>query len=341
MRHRIDPDTAAAMAKKALVLMAQKTIPFYWEKYLVWFGYLLGVNRDPETDIGRATDQGRLLSEKDVLDEILHTQHFTSDYRDKLKAFTAQLKNAGDRNEVHKIVADLMLDTVAVLQAGEQLKEHLAETTPKSGEPKPSLNEGRQKALADTVTSSKNRKAFDGQVETFLKVFREKGACFSVAMMDIDSFQQFNDRYGHPMGERVLKFLGALLADGMGEEDFMAPCGEGKFIILLAGASLEKAGLFVENVRKSLDGEQLIYAKTGQALGKITLSAGVSAVREGDTEETLVKRADDALYVAKQSGRNMVTSEVHLPGRDEEVKYRSRSHIHRHPSKPRGLPINP
>ena len=351
MVHRIDSDSIYAMTKKTLVMMTQKKIPFYWEYYLVWFAYFLGVNKDLEADIDRIKKEGGQFSEevhrdlyakhfgKDtryksvqdaqngiqtilhhVLDEILHTQHFTSDYRDKLEGFTKQLKKAGDLDDIHKVVAHLMLDTVAVIQASDRLKENLAESIRKSEKLQRDLEEAQREILIDPLTLLNNRKAFDKQISTCLKGFQEKGTDFTLLMMDIDSFKQFNDRYGHQLRDNILKLLGALLSKEQKGKDFVARYGGEEFVILLEGTALEKGCLVAENIRKSLDGLQLKSVKTGQSLGKITISAGVSAVRESDTVESVVKRADDALYLAKQSGRNNVKSEIDLSQHNEMNK---------------------
>ena len=348
MVHRIDSDSIYAMTKKTLGMMTQKKIPFYWEYYLVWLAYFLGVHKDLEADIDRIKKEGGQFTEevhrdlyakhfgKDtgrksvqdaqsgiqqilhhVLDEILHTQHFTSGYRDKLEGFTKQLKKAGDLDDIHKVVAHLMLDTVAVIQASDRLKENLAESIRKSEKLQRDLEEAQREILIDPLTLLNNRKAFDKQISTCLKGFQEKGTDFTLLMMDIDSFKQFNDQYGHQLGDKILKLLGALLSNELKGKDFVARYGGEEFVILLNGTSLEKACLVAENIRKSLDGLQLKSVKTGQSLGKITISAGVSTVRKSDTVEFLVKRADDALYLAKQSGRNNIKSELDLSEQNE------------------------
>jgi diguanylate cyclase len=343
MQHRIDQDTAATMAKKTLMMMSKREIPLFLENYLVWFAYSIGVNPDLDADIKRIIQEGSHFSEevnldlfkrhfgtdtrlkkiedtqkkiqvimKDVLDGILHTQNFTSDYRDKLTGFTTQLNDAKNLDEVHKVVTDLMLVTVAVIHDSEQLKEHLVQTTIKSENLQKDLEKAQQEVLIDPLTQLLNRKAFDGKIRTYMKAFREEGVGFSVVIMDIDHFKQFNDLHGHLLGDQVLRFMGSLLSREIKGKDFVARYGGEEFIILLSGTPLEMAHVVADNIRKSLDGFQLKYIKTGQLLGKISVSAGVSAVREGDTEESLVSRADDAMYVAKQSGRNNVKSELYL-----------------------------
>ncbi len=354
MRHLLDKDMVAAAAQKTLVMMTQRNIPFYLENYLVWFGHFLGANAALDEDIDSIIKKGRQFSEevyldlfakhfgkdarnqsgpdspkeiqkilRSVLDEILHTQDFTSEYRDKLTLFTAQIEDAGGLDEVHKVVADLMRATVTAIQASERLKDHLAETTLKYEELERKLGEAQQEILVDPLTLLNNRRAFDRKILTYLEGFQKQGAVFCVLMMDIDSFKQFNDQCGHLMGDKVLKFLGTLLSKEIKGKDFVARFGGEEFVILLGGASLEKACLAAESIRKSLDGVQLKFVKTGQVLGKITISTGVAAARKGDTEASLIKRADDALYLAKRSGRNNIKSERDLSGLDRSAEITS------------------
>lgn len=345
MRYPIDKDTVMAVAKKALLLMSQHEIPLNPENYWVWFDYAMGVNRELEDDINRIIQEGGRFSDeinngiylghfgsnepnlkvvedaqkeiqrilRDVLDEILHTQNFTSDYRDKLTGFTMELKDARDMGAIHRIVSDLMQVTVEVIQASEQLKEHLTETTSKSENLQKELEKAQHEILIDPLTTLYNRKAFDRKISNYLKAFQESGSDFSLVLIDIDFFKRFNDQHGHLLGDQVLMFMGSLLSRELKGRDFVARYGGEEFVILMERTSLENACIVADKIRRSLDGIQLKYVKTGEALGKISISAGVSVVRENDTVESLLKRADDALYLAKRSGRNNVKSELDLP----------------------------
>lgn len=345
MRHHIDKDNITAVARKVLLMMSKYEIPLYPENYMVWFDYVIGANKEMETDINRIIRDGGPFSDeindelyqrhfgnddsrlkmvadaqkeiqkilKDVLDEILYTQDFTSDYRGKLEGFTAQLKEVKELDEIHEIVANIMHVTVEVIQASEQLKEHLAETTSKSEKLQHDLDRAQHEILIDPLTSLYNRKAFDKKIATYIKAYRDAGNIFSLVMADIDYFKQFNDQHGHQMGDQVLKFMGALLSKELKGKDFVGRYGGEEFVILMEGASLDNACIVADKIRKSLTGVQLKYIKTGQVLGKITISAGVATMRDNDTAESLVKRADDALYLAKQNGRNNVKSELDMP----------------------------
>jgi diguanylate cyclase len=345
MRHHIDKDNVNAVARKVLMMLSEYKISLYPENYLVWFDYVIGANKDLEKDINRIISDGKCFSDeineelylkhfgnddsqlrlvataqkeiqkilKDVLDEILYTHHFTADYRDKLEGFTAQLKEEKELDEIHEIVSEIIHVTVEVIQASEQLKEHLEETASKSEKLQHELKRAQHEILIDPLTSLYNRKAFDKQISNFMKTFQDEGKLFSLVMIDIDHFKKFNDQHGHLMGDQVLKFMGRLLSKELKGKDYVGRYGGEEFYILMEDASMDNAFIVAEKIRKSLTGFQLKYVETGQALGRITISAGVAAVKNNDTAESLIKRADDALYLAKQSGRNSVKSERDLP----------------------------
>jgi diguanylate cyclase len=343
MRHQMPKDQIAQVAKNVMLTLAERKIPMVPENHLVWFDYFAGFTEELEADINRVIEKGIPFSDeinreiyqkhfgddkneellknaqkaiqqllKDVLDEILYTQTFTTEYREKLKGVTVQLEAAKEISEIRKVVSDLMMATVEVIHASEFLKERLDETTHKSESLQWELHKAQQEILFDQLTNLYNRKAFEKRIQEYLKAYNEGGKFFSVVMLDVDHFKQFNDRHGHQLGDQVLRFVGAFLNKELKGKDFAARFGGEEFVILLAGTSADKAVLVANNIRKSLADVQLRHVKTGIVLGRITISSGVSAVRKEDTVESLVKRADDALYLAKQSGRNNVKSEYDI-----------------------------
>jgi diguanylate cyclase len=336
MKCQLDREAITVVVKKVLPVMRQRNIPASPDNYFIWFEYVIGDNKELVEDINRIIKEGGIFSEEvnnalyqkyfgkdkglkliedtqkilgEFLDEILYTNNFTSDYRNKLKGFTTQLEKVNDLEEVQKVVADMMLVTVEVIKASEQLKERLDETTSKSENLEKELEKAQLEILIDSLTEMYNRKAFDKKLCEFMDVFQKEKKFFSLIMIDIDHFKHFNDHYGHQLGDQVLKFMGSFLSKELKGKDFAARYGGEEFTILLMGTSVENAYTVADNLRKNLSGVQLKYVKTGQVLGKITISAGIAAIREGDTPESLVHRADKALYLAKQNGRNNVKTE--------------------------------
>jgi len=131
-------------------------------------------------------------------------------------------------------------------------------------------------------------------------------------MVDIDFFKRFNDTYGHRVGDEVLQMVAATLRECVKGGDFPARIGGEEFVILLPDTNLEQACDVAEFVRIRMSRKRLLLARTGENVGQITVSQGTAAMKASDTEESLLDRADRALYSAKKSGRNIVKSEIDL-----------------------------
>jgi diguanylate cyclase (GGDEF)-like protein len=161
----------------------------------------------------------------------------------------------------------------------------------------------------DALTGLCNRQALDESLENYLALHHRYGQTFSLAVFDLDAFQQINNEHGHLHGDRVLKQVAALLDESARETDLIARLGGEEFIAVLPGADLAGAGVFAERIRQMIDSRS-----------PVTLSAGVATVEQGDDSKSLLTRADSALYAAKAAGRNRVfchTGQNVLPCQNE------------------------
>lgn len=132
-------------------------------------------------------------------------------------------------------------------------------------------------------------------------------------MVDIDNFKEINDAYGHPIGDRVLLAVAHKCRSLIRQEDFIARYGGEEFVIVLPYASLRNAIKKAKLICKAISDTRysLEDVKAGHVL-RITVSIGVSIFQAGDTDKTLIDRADQALYIAKRTGKNRVVSENEL-----------------------------
>jgi diguanylate cyclase (GGDEF)-like protein len=128
---------------------------------------------------------------------------------------------------------------------------------------------------------------------------------FVILMSDIDHFKQFNDSYGHQVGDLVLRETASVLKNSVRHSDVVARYGGEEMIILLRGTGLKEGLIVAEKLRKNVESRDV---KDASSSYKITISIGVAAFKAGDDVEKLIKRADDALYKAKATGRNRVCS---------------------------------
>jgi diguanylate cyclase (GGDEF)-like protein len=122
-------------------------------------------------------------------------------------------------------------------------------------------------------------------------------------MADIDNFKNINDTYGHHMGDEFLKAVEDVLKDNTREEDLAARIGGDEFVILLPQTSLKEALNIAERIKESVEGISILSENNIN-----TLSIGAAVLNNDDNSESLLKKADDALYKAKEKGRNRVES---------------------------------
>jgi diguanylate cyclase len=134
----------------------------------------------------------------------------------------------------------------------------------------------------------------------------ETGAPLCVAMVDIDHFKKFNDTHGHQFGDKVIKLVARQLSDQSRAEDFAARYGGEEFALIMKNISGGDAFKILDRIRQSIGNKALKKRETGEIIGSIMVSCGVSTFNMGESLEGFVERADSALYKAKQSGRNRV-----------------------------------
>jgi len=167
-------------------------------------------------------------------------------------------------------------------------------------------------ATIDELTGLYNRRAlFSRLVEEHSRVERYKEN-FSLMIFDIDDFKQVNDTYGHQVGDAILKNLAHFLKGNLRTSDFISRFGGEEFIAILPSTEMEKARRVAEKMRHLL-GKKVFEDKKGAVKIKITVSIGISQCTPGDTVDNLIKRADDALYMAKNDGKNAIFTEADLP----------------------------
>ncbi|MCL2478122.1 MAG: diguanylate cyclase [Treponema sp.] len=164
--------------------------------------------------------------------------------------------------------------------------------------------------LIDPLTNIRNRRSFNDRLNTeWRRCLREK-APLSFLMIDVDKFKDYNDTYGHPQGDTLLKTLAMIFeSSARRPADIIARLGGEEFGLLLPNTSLKPATEIAENIRESVEALRVLTAD-GRTDTKITISIGVAAIvpTEDLHAEDLICKADENLYMAKASGRNRVCS---------------------------------
>ena len=165
------------------------------------------------------------------------------------------------------------------------------------------LEEQRQKALVDPLTGLPNRAAWSERLEHEVGQWQQHGNTLLLAMLDLDHFKHINDNYGHLAGDKVLKIIATVLRKRLRGTDFIARFGGEEFVLLMPATALVAGVKLLESLRAAI--EACPFHFKGEPV-TITASIGVSAFKAGEHSDLVLKRADQALYRAKNAGRNRV-----------------------------------
>ncbi|MCC6992492.1 MAG: diguanylate cyclase [Acidobacteria bacterium] len=193
---------------------------------------------------------------------------------------------------------------VAVRQTAEA--KHYEKLTSRVQSLEQSLVKAKAEAATDALTQLPNRGAFDLALREWVSRAARENRPFTVAMVDLDDFKRINDTYGHPVGDRVIVAAAQLLRGGVTEGEFASRFGGEEFALLLQTATAAKAR---DRITALLDRLPPSYGFEHDGVTRfvsVTFSGGVTGYVTGDTPESVIKRADEALYDAKRRGKKRV-----------------------------------
>jgi diguanylate cyclase (GGDEF)-like protein len=155
-------------------------------------------------------------------------------------------------------------------------------------------------ATTDKLTGAYNRTKFQEIIDREMERVKRHNQALSMIIFDIDHFKAVNDSYGHSAGDYVLKTIADIVRENIRKIDYFVRWGGEEFMIISSETNLDDAYALAERIRA------IVENYTFEAVGKITVSFGVTEFKENDTENSFVKRADNAMYLAKRKGRNLV-----------------------------------
>jgi len=161
-------------------------------------------------------------------------------------------------------------------------------------------------SVTDKLTGLANRRKLETSLQSEILRARRYGKMFSVILLDVDHFKAVNDTYGHQTGDTVLIELSTLLTSNARETDIVGRWGGEEFLIICPETNLTVVSTLAERYRSEIERQDF-----GQ-VGQVTSSFGVAAWQEGDDVQNLIQRADEALYRAKETGRNRVEGKSSL-----------------------------
>jgi len=242
-----------------------------------------------------------------LIDEALD---MSTTYSESLSGVRKKLAAAIDRDQLKKVVDTLVTTTRDMRETTKALEARLALSKAEISNLQHSLEAIRAESLTDPLTGLGNRKYFDRSLEAAVANALETGDPLSLLMFDIDYFKSFNDSYGHLTGDQVLRLVGMSLKQSIKGQDITARYGGEEFAVVLPNTALRQALTVADHIRRAVMSKELKKKSTGEILGRVTISVGVSMLKPGDDMDSLIERADACLYAAKRAGRNRVVCEA-------------------------------
>ena len=223
-------------------------------------------------------------------------------YGDALQAEADELAGADALPAVERLIGLTRAMMAQTRDIQEELRQRSIETT----QLRSVLQSAQREAQVDHLTGLPNRRAFDARLRQAAETSASDGPPGAVALCDIDHFKAVNDAHGHDTGDRVLTLVAASLQQAAGDEFYVARFGGEEFALIFENHTVAAAAVIVEELRRTLGARRLINQETHKPIGHITFSAGVALLDPTDGGTASLKRADTALYAAKQNGRNRV-----------------------------------
>jgi diguanylate cyclase len=345
MRETPDTDPAGLVDRIAVKIYTHSekyATPLTRQNYSVWYEYFEGKNHSLVFSMDALLKSGAPLSPaimqdlhrryverenpglmtqiqeqtRQILQDILKGVGDTSDssslFEKNLATLSAGLSRVSTPDQTQLIVNALLKETRRMAEAHQKLKVDFEKAKAQSESLTQKLSQIEEIASMDALTGLFNRRSFDREIERLVTGFQESGTVFSAVVLDIDHFKRFNDTYGHQRGDDVLKIIGQVIRKGVKGGDIPTRYGGEEFVVLLPDTDLEKACIVAEQLRRLVAVLTLKIPGPEPRVEKITVSLGVSEVRAEDTVKSVIDRADRALYLAKNSGRNTTKSQTDL-----------------------------
>jgi diguanylate cyclase len=335
--YNVSTEQNSAYIRQMLPLMLKHKVPVDPMNYAIWYHYVAGTNSDLNKDIDNLIrDQKPFDSDatlnlyktyicsasvesfekinSNLLQLITQISHSVNDAGEKASAVgdninvrLKELDTTKDESGLRSILVEIILETTKLADASRDLKNQLHHTDKELEMLRNELTHAREAANTDALTGLSNRWAFDKALNELINNAPTNNAC--LAILDIDHFKRVNDSFGHLVGDKVIKHVASLLQNQVSEHHQVARYGGEEMAIIMPETTLTEAFNLIEKIRKSLDSSRLKYKNDTVDIGKVTVSAGIAALQAKDDAYNLISRADQALYMAKKTGRNKVVTE--------------------------------
>lgn len=333
MLYEISKEKSAEYLRQAIHHMSRQDTAFHPVSYAVWYEYSSGEHARLIEEVNSLIEKEKKLNEKST--SHLYNKHIASMDADSAKVLVERFNQVvtnitsstqkADQDttvfrkaleawsgEIHNLDAELSVkfapllsDTLQMQTSMRSLQTQLESSLKEISDLKSEIMKAKQEAISDGLTGLMNRKGFDSALHQCLDTVATDDTCLVIA--DIDFFKRVNDSYGHLFGDKVIQAVARILKTVSGNLYTAARYGGEEFVLLLPHTSVEIAKEIAETIRRQVAAISIKNNVTQRLISNITVSLGVTAYQPGESADSFITRADQALYTSKAHGRNQVT----------------------------------
>jgi len=336
MKYNEDATQAANYLREAIPLMVKYGVHPNPRNFALWYAYVSKRTPKLNEEIDKAITQygtcpadvsGDLFRRYVIDDEVDFAQHVQKnlskiignlseqtehtlkdeqDFENQLQKGLEELQSGAVESGVENVVYKLIEHTKEATKTAQQFRGEISKANSEIDQLRRELSELAEQAALDALTQLSNRRSFDKEIMRLAEeaVANETPLCLLIS--DIDHFKKCNDTYGHVVGDKVLQSFAKVLAHICEGKGFPARYGGEEFVVLLPNSSLDSAVKIAEDIRIVTQNMKIKQRGSDQEIDRITTSLGVAQYQANEDIQDYIGRADNALYQAKESGRNQV-----------------------------------
>jgi len=325
---------AAENLRLALPLINKHKSPVTPVNYAIWYEYVSGENLALSNAIDSILINNQTISPETAQD--LYEKHVLMDMPNKLENTNEGLKlvvdnalsnindvesttnqclsgfndsqmaleSCNDIDDLKNLIGTILTDTQKMSVTSNELKQNLEQSSQEIDHLKQQLEAVKEAAQTDSLTGLLNRGAFNHELNQLCQNDTTDAA---LVLFDLDYFKKINDTYGHLLGDKVIQFFAELLKKYAGNQGISARYGGEEMVLLLTNTSKQGAFDIAETIRAKFSNSRIKKRGHEDSIGQVTVSAGLSMRKQGDTPSDIIERADKALYQSKDNGRNKIT----------------------------------
>ena len=249
---------------------------------------------------------------REITSHVTETEGDLAGHGRALDKMAGQLQDVDDFDGVRHIIDQMIDTTKAIIKSGSRLQNRMEVSSKDLQQLHRELEVSQKEARTDALTGLANRRGLEKRLEIERIRARQNNTPFSVILVDIDYFKKVNDRFGHLVGDSLLKGVARVLRSQTRRNDMVARFGGEEFLILLPETDVAGAYSVAEKIRTTLLNKEWTIKESKKSIGLVTASMGIALYDMDESDNSVIHRADAALYKAKAQGRNQVVIQAEL-----------------------------